>query len=229
MASIEERRNLRSAISMVVLSILIILFLFYVGIPVVGRFANFLTSMKSSGSSASDKTPPAPPRFNNLAEYTNQKSFTISGNSEAGATVKLSFNGKETENLADKDGNFTFSIDLPKDENIFSATAVDSSGNISQETKTYKIFYDDKAPELQITKPTDGSNIFGSSQRQVTVEGTTEVDIQLTINDRLVNVEDNGSFQYTTTLSDGENKFKIKANDKANNLTEKEITLNYSP
>lgn len=229
MASWEERKNLRSAVTMIVLSIAVIIFLFFVGIPLVAKFAGFLSDLRSTQADANDKTPPAPPRFTNTVDFINQKNINLNGNAESGSTIKLIFNGVEKENITDKNGNFTFNLDLSSNENSFSAVAVDPSGNVSQKTKEYKVIFDDKTPTLEITKPTDGSNIFGSAQRQITIEGTTEDKVQLTINDRYVSVEDNGGFSYSTTLSEGENKFKIKAVDLATNTIEKELVLNFTP
>jgi hypothetical protein len=49
------------------------------------------------------------------------------------------------------------------------------------------------------------------------------------INDRIVSVDDSGTFQYTTTLNDGANTFAVKSTDQAGNTTEKDITLNFNP
>ena len=46
---------------------------------------------------------------------------------------------------------------------------------------------------------------------------------------RIVVVESDGSFAFTTTLSEGENQFTVKASDKAGNSTEAVLKLNFSP
>ena len=231
LASVEERKNTRSAILFIVLSIVIIAALFFYGIPVVGKFATFVSDLGKSGSAitSTDKTPPAPPQFDNFNAFVNQQNVNISGSSEAGATIKLTFNGNSQNVLVDKDGHFQFSVQLDNGDNTFSAVAVDTAGNISQKTQDYKITFDNKPPNLTIDSPTDGTTFFGSSQRQVTIKGAAEGGDQVTINDRIVVVDDSGNFQYTTTLSDGSNKFTIKATDQAGNTTEKDITLNFTP
>ena len=75
----------------------------------------------------------------------------------------------------------------------------------------------------------DNSSYYGSGQRQVTIQGETETDVQITINDRFITIDDEGKFQYTTTLNEGANTFSVKAKDKAENTTEKSITLNFTP
>lgn len=229
--SIEEKRNIRSAVFFVTLTIIIGILLFFIGIPLFGKLTVFLSDLRGSGKSISnnDTTPPAPPKFNYFPVVTNQQTLTVTGNAEPGANIKLAFNGSSTETLVDKDGNFTFNLQLDNGDNTFSAIAIDPSGNQSQKTKDFTINFDNKAPDLSITSPLDGASFFGSSQRQVTIQGTTSVGSQVVINDRIVTVDDNGNFQYTTTLNDGANPFIIKSQDAAGNTTEKNITLNFTP
>ena len=63
---------------------------------------------------------------------------------------------------------------------------------------------------------------------QVTIQGTTDNGVGITINDRIMSVNDSGKFQYSTTLNSGTNQFKVVATDQTGNATEKDITLNFS-
>lgn len=231
MTTREDKKNIRSAVIMVVLAILSILFLFFVGIPLIGKFTAYLGDLRkfNKNNVSDDVTPPAPPKFNSFSDFTNKKTFDITGTAEAGATIKLDFDGSEKQNLTDKNGNFTFNVELKADENSFSAIAVDPAGNTSQPTKTYSISFDDKPPELTITKPDDGASFFGITQRQLTIQGKTDPDTQVTINDRFVNVDSEGTFQFTLTMPDGQNTFNIKATDQAGNVTEKSLNVSFSP
>ena len=230
LASVEERKNIKKAILFIVLTIAILTLLFFVGIPILGRFTGFVSDLGKSDKAITqnDKTPPAPPRFNQFPDFTNQQSITITGNSESAATIKFTFNGNEQNSLTDKDGNFSFNVNLNDGENNFSVVAVDTAGNISQKTKEYKIIFDNKAPDLTIDSPSDGSQFFGSKQRQITIQGTTDNTAQVTINERIISVDGNGKFQYTTTLNDGENKFKVKSVDQAGNVTEKDLSFTFT-
>jgi len=229
--SVEEKRNVRKAAYFVLLTIAAVILLFFYGIPVLGKFAGFVSDLGKSGKAISinDKTPPAPPRFDFLNSFTNQQNINIAGVTESGAVIKFTFNGNAEDSLADKDGRFQFSVQLASGENTYSAVAVDSAGNLSQQTQNYTITFDNKPPELTIENPSDGTQFFGSSQRQVTVNGATDTGSQITINDRVVAVDDNGKFQYTTTLNDGENKFTVKSVDGAGNTKEQSFTLNFTP
>ena len=230
LASVEERKNVRSAFLFVILTIVTIALLFFVGIPLLGKFTAFISDLAKSNKeiSGGDTTPPAPPRFNTFPEFTNNVRVTISGNVEAGVTVKVAFNGREQEGLSDKDGNFSFDFPLNDQNNNFSGIAIDGAGNMSHRTKDYKITFDNKVPELTIDKPADGAQFFGSKQKQVTIEGKTDAGTEVSINDRVVQVADDGKFVYTTTLNDGENIFNTKSVDQAGNITEKSLTLTFS-
>lgn len=231
LASVEERKNIRSATLLILGSIATLILLFFFGIPALGKFAAFVSELGRSNKAitTNDHTPPAPPNFKTFPDFTNQQKLTISGYSEPGANVKLTLNGNEQSALVDKDGNFTFDLQLNSGDNNFSAVAIDPAGNVSQKTKDYKIVFDNKPPSLTIDSPSDGSQLFGTNQRQVTIKGTTDANSQVTVNDRIVAVDDSGKFQYTTTLNDGGNKFKFKSTDQAGNSTEKEINLNFTP
>jgi hypothetical protein len=229
--STEEKRNVRKAGIFIVLTVAAVILLIFMGVPLFGRLTVFLSDLRGGNKAISknDIIPPGPPRFNYFPAFTNQQTASLSGTSEPGATVKLTFNGSSQEVLVDKDGNFSFNLQLNDGDNSFSAIAVDTSGNQSQQSKDNKITFDNKPPTLTVSSPTDGSGFFGSNQRQVTIQGTTEVGCQIVINDRIVSVDDGGNFQYTTTLNDGANPFAVKSTDQAGNTTEKDITLNFTP
>ena len=229
--SVEEKRNLKATVLFTTLTVAGLILLIFVGIPLFGRLTVFISDLRSGNKAISknDTTPPAPPKFNYFPAFTNQPNDSVSGSSEPGATVNLTFNGANQQVIVDKDGNFAFNLTLTDGDNTFSATAVDASGNVSQKSKDYTITLDTKAPNLTITSPSDGSSFFGSNQRQVTIQGTTDVNDQVVINDRIVSVDDTGGFQYTTSLNDGANSFVVKATDQAGNSTEKDITLNFNP
>jgi hypothetical protein len=230
LASVEERKNTKTAVFFIFLTIVALIVLFFEGLPFLGNFAVFVSEIGKSTKPivSTDKTPPAPPKFASFPDFTNQNKIDLKGNTEPGAIVKLTFNGSEQDGLSDKDGKFTFSMTLTNGENDFSAIAVDQAGNISQKTQDYKIVFDNKPPTLTIDSPANGAQFLGSKERQVTIQGTTDPNTQITVNDRIVAVDDSGKFQYTTTLTDGENKFAVKSTDQAGNTAEADLTLNFT-
>ena len=229
-ASTEERKNVRSAVLFVVATFALIFVLFFFGHPLLAKFAGFLTDLRKSSLpvETTDTTPPPPPKFSDLPESTNQRSVDIKGSTEPGAEVILTLNGNKDELVANADGTFTYTFLLQGGSNTIYATAKDGSGNVSQESETIRVKYDNSPPELTITKPDDGSSFYGSRQRQLVIEGKTEEDAHININGRLVVVNSDGSFTYATSLSTGENSFTVKAQDPAGNLTEISFKVTFS-
>ena len=222
---------MRRAFLFTILTILAILGVLFYGLPSVAKFAAFLSDLRKSSLPVdkNDNTPPAPPRLDRLPEATNNPEVEISGATEEGATIVLTLNGKEEEVVADADGKFRFSFPLKKGENEISAKAKDLAGNESQQATPVTVTFDNEVPPLDISYPTDGSQFYGDGQRQLAIKGTAEAGVTLTINDRLVKVEENGSFTFASTLGEGENSFNFKSTDKAGNQTEKTIKVNFSP
>lgn len=231
LARSEERKNIKRAIIFGALTIGIVIIFIFFGLPIVARFAGFLTDLRKSGSpiEISDNTPPAPPILERFAEYTKDQQLKISGKTEPGATVTLFLNTNDEEIIANKDGEFNYTFKLRKGENTISVKAKDSAGNESQESKVYEVVFDNESPDLEITSPEEGKEYYGSKERQITIEGLTEDGISLTINDRIVAVDEDGTFTFLTTLNEGKNNFNIKSTDKAGNQTEMDFSVSFTP
>ncbi len=230
LARVEEQRNFRRAFIFTLLTLGFILLAFFYGIPVVAKVASFVGDLRKSSTPVdkNDTTPPGPPRFNEIPEAVNKNDLTIGGYGEAGATIILHLNDSEEEVVTDADGKFSFSINLAKGENILSAKAKDQAGNESVSSKVYTVVFDNEAPKIEVSSPNDGASFYGSKEKQLTIKGTTKIGSTLTINDRIIKVEDDGSFSYTVSLNDGENNFHFKVVDQAQNQTEKDLKVNYS-
>ena len=230
LAEVEEKKNLRRALLLAFLSLVFIIFLFFLGIPLFAKFASFMSNLGKSDKPIvlNDTTPPAPPQLFVENEYTNQPALEIPGKTEAGAIVIVTFNSNEQELISDKNGAFSFKFGLKDGENSFSARTKDQAGNVSQPTKIYNIIFDKTPPEIAIESPADGSEYFGSKQTQVTIKGRTEIGSVVTINDRLTFVNGDGTFNFTASLSEGENIFNVRAVDKAGNEKGKSLTLRFT-
>lgn len=229
-AKTQERKNKRSAFFFFTLTIIAIMAFIFFGLPAIAKFAAFLNDFRTSTEpvESTDTTPPPPPRLSTLPNATNSQSLEIKGRTEPGAIVVLSLNGEDVEIVANSEGEFTHDFRLKDGVNEISAKAKDAAGNESRKTTAYEVVYDNDPPELEITSPEDKAEFFGAQERQVTIQGRTEEGAKVTINSRQVVVENDGTFRFATTLSEGENKFTIKAEDTATNSEEKEITLYFA-
>lgn len=229
--SVEQNKNKRKIFLYILLSFLSILSILFFGIPLVVNYLGFFLDIKNTSTEIqiSDTTPPAPPSFEPFSEYTNNDSIEIKGKTEAGSFVYLSINDNEYELIADNKGNFSRKIELVSQQTKISAYTKDASGNKSKINEAGMIILDKEPPELTITSPENNSEFFGSLSRQLTISGETERDAKLNINQRIVVINSEGIFSYTTTLSEGENNFLITSEDRAGNKTESTLKIFYSP
>jgi hypothetical protein len=228
----ESKRSLRQAIFFSLLTIALAALVFIYGIPAVIKMAVFIGDIRSSSTPVElkDKIPPAPPIFKDTPEATNIAKINLHGFAENGSMVKIYLTGQPMgEVVADNDGNFSLdNLVLTLGTNEITAVAVDTSDNKSRESERLVIWYDNQAPELEISQPADKSTIT-SEDSEVEIMGKTETEVNLLINEHLVVIDSNGNFKYKFSLTTGENLINIVATDKAGNQTIKTLTLNYSP
>lgn len=231
LASVEEKRNITKAYKYIALSVIAIVFLIFLGLPTLIKFSGFLGNLGKSDKPVdiTDTTPPAPPQFDSIPEFTNNERLEITGASENGALVTLTANGDLNEVVANKDGKFNFLFNLNNGQNTIKAKAKDTSGNEGTETKLTQITFDNTDPLIENLTPTDGASYYGSGQRQLVIKGAISEKVNLLINERVVAVDDDGSFLFATTLSEGVNSFEVKAMDMAGNETKSAFSVNFAP
>ena len=182
----------------------------------------------STQQSISTSIPPRKPTIVELPEFTNKESIDIKGTAKAGTTIKLYLNSKEIQKtLADNDEAFTFnSVPLQKNTSEIYVTSTDEEGNVSDPSITHTITFDNKAPEIAITKPVD-SNVE-EPVNAYRIEGETNEITAVTVNGRTAQSLYDGTFGITINLNEGGNSFKIEAVDQAGNKTTKDLYINFS-
>jgi bacillopeptidase F len=168
--------------------------------------------------------------FLNTFDATNSAVIDLKGTAEPGSTIYLTQNTTpEGDVVTTEDGIFEFgSIHLSEGQNVFSAVAIDSSGNKSLVSDQSTITYSKKAPNLNLTTPTDKQVITGSNPG-IQVQGSTDPDVRLTINDRVVIVGSDGTFNYKFVLNQGDNLITFIAINEVGNSVQKQLTVTYSP
>lgn len=230
LARVEEGKNMRLAVIFGALTIAVIILLIIFGVPAVTNLAGYVFDLKGKPVITNDdKTPPGPPFIKPLPEATNKSTLTVSGTSEAEATVEIFVNDEKTETQADSSGSFSVDVTLAKGSNLIHARAKDKAGNESVDSNQFSVFFSKDKPKLEVTKPSQGDNFFGDKQRQVSVEGSTCTDCSITVNGRIALVDDTGNFKLTYSLNNGSNDLNIKAADKAGNTEETTISVSFTP
>jgi len=231
LARTRERKYTRNAVVFTLLGIGTVIAILFVGLPILARVIIAVSEFTGQGGSIkiTDNTPPPPPRFDDLPDFTADDRLRVSGSTEAGATVIITFNGAGKELVASADGTFSTTFELVDGVNTLSAVAHDAAGNESARSPEVVITKDTEPPELEIITPEDGERFSGSAAAQIAIEGQTEKGVSARINDRVAIVNREGKFKHPVTLTEGENEYRISATDEAGNETEITLTIIFSP
>jgi len=228
----ENKRFIRQTFLIIFTTIALLAGIVFLGIPAFIKFAVFLGNLRSNSQpvAQTDTIPPATPLLDPIVPATASAKLDLSGSSEASSTVHLYINGiKETDTAANGAGDFVFTgIGLVKGLNRFYVNALDRSGNESLPSSTQSIVYDSDAPTLSVSSPSDGQAFYGPTVLVISVKGLTDPDNSLTMNDRLVVVQSDGTFNDRIELQEGDNHLKFSATDRAGNVTTADLTVKYS-
>lgn len=230
----EEVKTLKQALIFFGLTIGLILFFIFVGLPFLIRFSVFLGNLRTKTplveEKKADTVAPVAPRLKPLPEAINEEQIKISGFSEAKSQVAILLNGQKIQEIeTDENGEFSsHPLSLRKGENEIKTYAQDEAGNKSSLSGTIFIIFDDEEPILEITQPQEGEMFYGAKNK-IEIKGKTEEGARIFINETLTIVDLAGEFSKIIALGEGENTIKIKAEDKAGNTSEKEIKVSYYP
>lgn len=221
-----NRQTRKQNLRYLLLSLFLILMLFFLAIPIMTKLALFLGNLKSGQTkiTSEDKIAPITPVLFPTYESTNSANLLISGQTESGVKVKLFQNQNQiAEEVSDNEGKFSHQINLSLGKNEIWVIAVDNAGNQSQ-SPNQTIIYDNQPPEIIIDSPTDNSIYYGYQQK-VEIKGKVESQASLAINERQIILNSIGEFTYLYNLKEGDNLIKLVAIDQAGNQTTKELKL----
>lgn len=215
---------------LLIATVAVVLIIVFFGPSLFARLSLLLTNTKSSDTDAKQNEGYLfPPTLDPTYEATNSAELMLSGSGTAGKKVIIYKNDdKEDETVVGADGHFEVGpITLSKGSNIFSAQ-IDSDGKTSDKSETISVLYKTEPPKIELSSPNDGDTYTGE-QKQAKIEGTTEKENTLYLNDHIIPVSSQGTFFTSMKLADGDNKVLLKAVDPAGNEETIELTLHYRP
>jgi hypothetical protein len=200
------------------------------GLPLLIKFSIFLGEGKNKKDSATEEKilPPLAPRIIRDFEATNSAQVKIKGFAEVKVKVELYKNDISigvTE--VSENGDFVFEkILLDQGDNYFSAIASTDKSGSGDGSETFNIIYDNLAPLLTVTNPSENSLTVDSPDFDIV--GQTDKGSSVLINGRIVKVDDEGGFKEKWQLNMGKNDLEIVSRDVAGNETKKTISITYS-
>lgn len=212
----------------ILLSIVFIVVMFKWGVP---YFVNVVagSGAKRVQTQASDIIPPQAPILSALPEATNGAKLTVEGYTEASASIDLLVNDViAMSSKAGDDGGFSIVGEISQGSNRIQVRAADQAGNQSV-SPVKLVSFDNKPVELTVSTPKDGAEYFGKASQIIDINGTVDKkDVQITINNSFVSINDKGEFSHRYQLSSGENQIKVIATDVAGNTNEKTLKVVYT-
>src|SRR3989339_5070 len=165
------------------------------------------------------------PILEGVPDATNSAIVYLKGRASPDTQIQLFHNKLRVATLTtDFEGNLEFEQVLEERNNQFYVKSIDPYSKKTSQSKYYSVTFIDEPPSLQISNPQDGKKYYETG---LTVEGITDKEVFVKINNIPVVIKADGSFSYSLTLSKGENKIKIVATDLAGNVTEQELTVTY--
>jgi hypothetical protein len=227
---IEERKNFRQAIFLLVITIFFIIGIFIVGIPLAIKISIFLANRHPTNQQT-DKTqipPPPQPQLRPLPQATNSADLVISGFAPEGNQIKIFLNDEFIrETATDKNGEFNIPrLVLKEGENKI--RVISFSEDKESEPYTTVVVYKKTPPQVYIESPSENQSFF-DKDKEITVKGKTDSNTTVTVNGHLAIVDSEGIFRIKLELQEGENQIKVIAQDEAGNTTELERKVSYAP
>ena len=227
LAKKEEKATIKRIVYLSILSIILSIFLFTLGVPLLGKFADALDVVfKKKDVATADKSAPQPPNLDELPEATNIAMLPISGFSQDGVKVLVYLGSDKVGEANIENGKFKFDgVSLKEGDNKISVKAVNNVGKEGSTSDVKTVIYDKQEPKLEINTPSEGQSFSGDNR--VKVSGKTDRDVQVYANGFLALVGTEGNFEVLVPVSEGENTIEIKAVDAAGNQKAEKRKVNY--
>jgi hypothetical protein len=222
----EKRRLLLAVVGIITVFALILLF----GVKALIGFSLLVDKLRGTTPTTSQQSQLIilPPTIDPPPTATNSATISVTGKGQTGLTLVLYVNNSEFKKLAVKeDGTFMVAnVSLTNGTNTISAKLTDAKDNVSDLSNIVSVTYGNTPPRLVISDPTDNTTISGDLNT-VTVNGMTDDNVTVTINDRMVVIKTDNSFSYNYPLNEGDNILNIVATDTAGNQTTVQHKVTY--
>jgi len=224
-----EEQITRKTIFLGFLTIVSFVLILVFGLPLLIKFSVFLGDIKNKGAKEQVEKvlPPLEPRLVLPFEATNSGQINIEGVAQAGVEVELLKDDVTIgKTQVSENGDFIFKdVVLEEGENAFSSRASTKDGGSSELSKLAVVVYDDVAPKLELTNPSEETLTVDYSDYDLV--GNTDKNSSVTINGRFAMVDDEGEFKLKMQLAPGKNDIEVISRDLAGNETKKKISITY--
>ncbi len=228
-ARTSEKRERRRLTLALLGSVGLLVFLGFFGLRLLVGFSLLVDRLRggSPPTQTAEQTILIPPTLNPLPKAISTNEITVTGVATEQMTVILYVDDTEAKKATiAQTGTFSFDLTLEEGTHTISAKIADDKGNTSELSDVTTLVIKKKPPLLDVTQPKDGDTIKGDTNT-VLVSGKTEEGSRVTVNERFVIVQSDGSFEINISLAEGENLLRVVATDEAENQTTVERNVSY--
>jgi cell division protein FtsB len=225
---VQEKKLRNKIILYIVILFLVLYFIFTFGIKLLLDSSSFIAGLFPQPSAKPlSKTEDT---FNSIdvssiPQATNSAKFIVSGSVLNFDILDFYLNDKKVKEVESSSDTFNEEIgDLEKGDNNFYIQAKSKDGEIKKNTITYKVFYKNEKPKLEVSEPADN---LTTNNQEIKVKGSTNKEVYIHVNDLPVVVDASGGFETTVRLKDGDNQIVVMAADIAGNMETKSLKVTY--
>ncbi len=225
---VQEKKLRNKIILYIVILFLVLYFIFTSGIKLLLNSSSFIAGLFPQPSAK--PLSKAQNSFNSIdvssiPQATNSAKFIVSGSILNFDILDFYLNGKKVKEVESSSDTFSEEIgDLEIGNNNVYVLAKSKDSKIEKNTITYKVFYKNEKPKLEVSEPVD--NLITNNQ-EIKVKGSTDKETYIRVNDLPVVVDANGGFETTVRLKDGDNQIVITTQDIAGNMETKSLKVTY--
>ncbi len=164
--------------------------------------------------------------INSIPNATNSATITVGGSVMNLNKVEFYIDDEKVKSVTlDASDTFSENIgDLNKGDNTVYIKAFSPDGQLQKQSMTFHVLYKPDKPKLDISQPADKMT---TDKPDIVVQGTTDKETFVKINDSPAVVDANDSFDMDIQLKEGDNPITITATDIAGNTEIKTLTVTY--
>lgn len=225
----QQKKYRSQIIGYLFLLVIIIIFIATIGVKLLISASLFVINhtpknnkTQDSGETATDLI--LPPEIFNAPTATNTAEIVLQIRSTPKKNLSFYINDVKQKEIIPEEETFETTITLEKGNNTVSMIMDDPTSKTKKTSREYTIIYKDEKPALEITSPRD---LDTTSKNEILIEGNTESEVIIHINNLPIIVDSEGKFSYSLRLKEGENHITIEAIDIADNYETKAITVYY--
>src|SRR3989338_7073504 len=225
---VQEKKMKNTVILYIIILFLVLYFIFTFGIKLLLNSSSFIAGLFPQPSTkplSKTENTFSSIDVNSISQATNSAKIIISGSILNFDILDFYLNGKKVKEIKSSSDTFSEEIgDLEKGDNNVYVLAKSQNSKIEKNTITYKVFYKNEKPKLNISEPSDNST---TNNQEIKVKGSTDKETYVRVNDLPVVVDASDGFKTSVRLKDGDNQIVITATDIAGNMETKSLKITY--